>query len=414
MNKEMTVNAHITDIASASLRQLPFMVKAVMLLTVLACVGNSFIEEIPISAIGWLVPLILAFIILFRAPSAIKFPYMIWVPWAVYLLFYLIDADAPNALQRTIMMLCPVIVGLAVSTLKFGEQEFNAFRKAYIYMAIIFIAGVLFKTGILLTGTLPEATGLASEVMTGSLLCALFAASYAFGRPKDIFWWAALALIPVIAVTRMGMVATGLTLPLTLAPLRLVKRVTFVVVIIAAALLLFQSERVQKKSFYKGSGTIQDVKIENPDFATSGRSAMWEALEYEIGKEPWFGHGANAVEPFLKKIQGPDALTHPHNDWLRIEYEYGYVGAGLFALTLLIQFSHLWRFGKRSSGDTRLLFYAGASSIITFCLFMFSDNIILYTAFFGNLQFTIMGIAYAAYNEQADQAIQKKKIRIVW
>jgi hypothetical protein len=46
---------------------------------------------------------------------------------------------------------------------------------------------------------------------------------------------------------------------------------------------------------------------------------------------------------------------------------------------------------------------------------MFSDNIILYAAFFGNLQFTIMGIAYAAYARMEQKEVQEtRKYRIKW
>jgi O-antigen ligase len=122
---------------------------------------------------------------------------------------------------------------------------------------------------------------------------------------------------------------------------------------------------------------------------------MWDAMNYEIGKEPWFGHGANADEVFLLRLLGSHA--HPHNDWLRLTYNYGYVGVILFGITLLIQLFHAWKRGRNSAGDTRTLFYSGASSFLIFSLFMISDNIIYYAAFFGNLQFTILGLAYASY-----------------
>jgi O-antigen ligase len=285
-------------------------------------------------------------------------------------------------------------------------------------MAVALFAVVVLKTGMLITGTLPRATGLAAEVMTGSLLCTLFAASYLYGRRKDLFWWAGLALIPVIAVTRAGIIASGLTLPLTFGPMKLFKRVIFVMIIIIAGLGLFQTERIQQKMFYSGSGTIGDVTLENPDFATGGRTRMWENMQHEIDKMPWFGHGANASEPFVVLLTG--GLAHPHNDWLRLQYDYGYVGTAIFALTVFFQVLHLLKMGRRSSGERRVLFFAGATSFVVFCLFMFTDNIILYAAFFGNLQFTVIGLAYASYNtalSKTEQATPNQKPlyrRISW
>jgi O-antigen ligase len=243
--------------------------------------------------------------------------------------------------------------------------------------------------------------------MTGSLLCCLFAANYSFGRARDLIWWSAFAIIPVIALTRMGILAAGVSLPLTFAPLNFAKRFVFIFLIFIAGLFVFSTERVQQKMFYGGSGTIQDVRLENPNFATSGRTVMWDALRYEIGKEPWFGHGANGDEVFLFRLF--NANTQPHNDWLRLTYNYGYIGVILFGITLLMQLFHAFTRGRNSSGETRTLFYVGASSFLIFSLFMISDNIIYYAAFFGNLQFTILGLAYAAHNTgEASSASPKR------
>jgi O-antigen ligase len=390
---------------------LPLLVKVVLALTTFACLGNSVFEEFKPAAIAWIIPFIFAASVIFRRPGHIRFPYYIWLPWALMLVVYLIMSEAPNALQRTVMMICPFVVGMAVSTCSISEENFLAFEKACRLMTVIFLIGAMFKTGLLITDTLPQVTGLAAEVMTSSLLCCVFAANYSLGRAKDLVWWSALAILPVIAVTRMGILATGVSLPFTFAPLNFAKRLIFIIVIAVAGLYVFTTERVQQKMFYGGSGTIQDVRLENPDFATSGRTFMWRALEYEINKEPWFGHGANAVEPFLRKIQGQNALTHPHNDWLRLQYDYGYVGMLLFVFTMLGQIFHAWKLGRVSTGNTRVFFYVGASSFLIFSLFMFTDNIILYAAFFGNLQFTILGLAYAAHKKQQDQPLAGEKIR---
>jgi O-antigen ligase len=382
---------------SAVQAKLPLLVKTVLVLTVLACVSNESLTALKIGALAWIIPFLFSAAIVFSRPGKITLPYSIWGPWISLTLIYLVFSDVPNALQRTIMMICPIFVGMAVSTMQIDEFILAGFRKAYLYMAAIFLIGILFKSGILLTGALPMNNPFAAEVMTGSLLCCMFAANYSFGRARDLLWWAALAVIPVIAVTRMGILATGVSLPLTFAPLNFAKRLVFIVIIFIAGIFVFQSERVQQKMFYGGQGgTIQDVRLDNPNFATSGRTFMWDALKYEISKEPWLGHGANGDEVFLIRLFGK--TTQPHNDWIRLTYNYGYVGSILFGLTMLLQLWHAWKRGRNSKGDTSTLFFTGASSFLIFSLFMLSDNIILYAAFFGNLQFTILGLAYASYN----------------
>jgi O-antigen ligase len=135
-------------------------------------------------------------------------------------------------------------------------------------------------------------------------------------------------------------------------------------------------------------------------------------MQGQIDSRPWFGHGANASEPFVLRLTG--AMTHPHNDWLRLLYDYGHVGTVTFAFCMLWQMVHLLRTGMKTAGMTRILFYAGASSFLVFSLFMSTDNIILYAAYFGNLQFAIIGLAYATNSAQAPSAGRPLWARIKW
>ena len=373
----------------------PYLVWTVVVSTAIASAGLPSVFGVRVAGLAWLVPMLVALGTLALVRGRISFPWLLWLPWSLLVAGYVLFAEAENSLQRSVMLLCPVIVGVAVSRLRVAERELEAFRRAYRALAVALWAAVVVNTGILATGDLPESTGLAAPVMTSALLCTVFAATYALGRKRDLRWWGALALIPIVAVTRMGILATGLTFPLTFAPLRLKARLLVLGAMLAAGLALFQTERIQRKMFMSGSGTLEEIARDNPDFAMNGRRGIWDAMEAEIAYEPWFGHGANASEPFVSALT--NGLTHPHNDWLRLAYDYGYVGTGLFALTLLAQGIHLLLTARRAPAASRSLFYAGGSSVFVLVpLFMLTDNIVLYAAFFGNLQFTILGLAYAA------------------
>ncbi len=161
----------------------------------------------------------------------------------------------------------------------------------------------------------------------------------------------------------------------------------------------FYTERMQRKMFYSGQGTIGEVRFGNPDFFTAGRSRLWDLMIEEIKTKPVWGHGANASEEFVLSVTW-GTLTHPHNDWLRLLYDYGLIGASVFAFCMASQVIHLLKRTKKHFGESNILLYAGASSFLPFVLLMFTDNIILYAAFFGNLQFTIIGLVYAAQKTQ--------------
>lgn len=375
---------------------LPRLVWVVAISTLAADIGGEAILGFQWSAFGWLVPLVASLYALIRAPGEIRFPLLIWLPWIGLVSIYLLVASAENALQRSVMLLVPIVVGIAVSKYRVTEEGLKRFRvlSGYFWKALWVV--VLLKSGMAFTGVLPQVTGLAGESITASLLAVVFAAQYAMGRKAGLLWWMAMAVIPVVAVTRTAIVVVGLSLPLTFAPLDARKRAISLAIICIVGFSLFYTERVQNKMFFSGEGTIADISRDNPDFQTSGRNTMIDAMEAEIERSPspWWGFGANASEEFVSELT--EGLKHPHNDWLRIVYDYGYFGVLVFALSLVFQSWHALRRAFTASGEKCLLYYAGASSFVSFALFMFTDNIILYAAFFGNLQFAILGMAYGS------------------
>jgi O-antigen ligase len=400
------------SIAVGKKRQLPFLVLVVLIFTLISTIGGQILEY-RIAGLGWLIPFMLSMLVILQNPGKIQFSMKIWMPWIFIVLIYIVLSQSLDALQRSIMLICPYIVGAAVSKAKIEEQDIEKISELLRYIGIGLYIVILFKAGVVVTGMLPARTALAAEAMTGTLFCSLFVTNYVFGKKKQLGWWAAFAAIPYIALTRTGMVAAGLSLPLTMAPMKMIKRVFFFSIIVAIAIPIFYSERVQQKMFFSGHGTISEVHPDNPDFATHGRTVIWEAMQKGIDRNPYFGHGANASAAYLNGIF--PGITHPHNDWLRLLFEYGYVGTGIFALSLLIQLLHILKRAKNSEGELKILFYTGASTILSFVLFMFSDNIILYAAFFGNLQFTIIGIAYAAYAKRVQENVkERRKYRVKW
>lgn len=358
-----------------------------------ACVGGQ-VFGFSLSGYGWVIPLLVAGFALLMKRGRVGFPILLWVPWALTVLGWLLAAPFAHAFQRCLIMLCPLVVGLAISKYAAGKAEIAAFMR----LCRLLTAGLLLlvgaRTGLLLTGDLPATSNLAAPVMTGALLACVFVAAWVYGDRAALAWWCALLAVPIIGVTRTGIVATGLSFPLTLAPLRFAKRVVLAVLVAAVGAAVFSSGRVQRKMFYSGKGTYEDLRLDNTNLATFGRSALWQSMELEIARRPLLGHGANASELFVRKLTG-GVLEHPHNDWLRLRFDYGWFGTIVFAMTCLAQIAHaLWR-ARHSPLEGKVLLTAGASAFVIQGIFMMTDNIILYPAFFGNLHFAILGLAYA-------------------
>jgi O-antigen ligase len=393
--KNIFMANRISERKSFRLKKLPFIVIFVVISTIVACsFGNIKVFGFALRGHIWVIQFVLATLLLARSMSRISFPLYLWSPWGCLILTYLAFSPYENALQRSTMLLCPIIVGITVSRYSIREAELKQFSKLCEYLTVTFLGIIAFKSGIFLSGTLPEITGLAAESMTGTLLATLFAVRYVYEERRALFYWAGLSLIPIIALTRTAIVATGLTIPTTFAPLNFRKRIIILSIVATIGIGVFYTERFQRKMFYSGEGGLVDMSLSNPDLKTAGRLWLWEIMKEQISLRPWLGYGANANESFIISVVGFQG--QPHNDWMRLRFDYGYVGTFIFGLCMLFQMLHAWKNARKTNGETRILFYAGASSFIPFVLFMLTDNIILYCQFFGNLQFTILGLAYAS------------------
>lgn len=373
----------------------PVIVWVIVIATLISTLTGETILGFQVSGFGWFIPLVFALYVFFTKPGRPSLPYWIWTPWFGLVIGYLLFAEAEHALQRSVMLLAPMVVGMAVSKAAIGELELFRIESALDKVSTAFFVAIFVNSGLALTGVLPEVTGLAPQATTAAVFSTFFAAKYALGNKRAAIKWMAFAFVPVIAVTRMGIVAAGLTLPLTFAPLSYWKRIVILIGIAAIGLVVFNTERIQNKMFDSGEGTVLDMNLDNPNFNTSGRTFIREEMEQEIEDSPWFGFGANASEQFVSEWTD-GLLAHPHNDYLRLVFDYGYVGLFVFLGCMILQILHAVRAGYRGVGASRLFLIVGAGAFVPFAMFMGTDNIILYAPFFGNLHFMILGAGYAA------------------
>lgn len=185
-----------------------------------ALFGLATVFGFSVTSLGWLIPLVICgYSLLAHGLRRIRFPYLIWAPWSFWVLIYLLMADQANALQRSIMLLTPLIVGMAVSTVRENDFTLDQATQWLNRFFWIFMIAVGLSTGLLISGTLAETTGFAAGSITAALLAVWYAGRYvSFTNQRDLFRWILLAAVPVLANTRTGMVAVAITLPLTFVP----------------------------------------------------------------------------------------------------------------------------------------------------------------------------------------------------
>ena len=359
------------------------------------------------TAFGWVLPLTASIGVFFAYSNRVTFPILLWTPWILYTVLCYLNQSAPNAFQRLVMLHAGVIIGAAFSSLSPSLYFYEQFSK-YINYYFWFILTIGFATAGVFRGQIEGATGFAAGSITATLRAVWYAGKYAIGEKKAIYYWLMLCLVPFLCNTRTGMIAVALTMPLTFGPLSFKKRFLAVVLMIALGAVAFQSERVQSKMFYSGHGDYIDAfnglldlmtgsesEFSSGDFATNGRKSISLALKDGLNNNYWIGNGSNSSEAISMDAGG---VSHPHNDWLRIQYEYGMLGLIIFISTVLAQ---IYRAALKLKGLPKRffpLFCLGFGAFIPMAIFMASDNILLYIAWFGNLQFAAIGLFYGYVN----------------
>jgi hypothetical protein len=388
--------------------QLPILVWLSIVLTTAAfALADLQVAGFSLGGWAWVIPFVLGTAVTLSGAKRISFPVWIVIPWCILLALNWYWSDYP-ATHRTAQLVCPLIVGTAVSSFAISEAQLRQVCWLLRVASLAALVAVLLVTGILATGSLPEATGLAAEVMTVALLCCYFAARYAETREsRELVLWGLLAFVPIIGVTRTGVVSVLLTLPLTFARLGFAKRLFGMVATVAAGLFTFYTVRFQQKMFDSGEGTLSDIL--DGDYKTSGRRFMWELFEDAIRDEPWLARGTGAGEEMSWQIT--DGMSgYPHNDWLLLSFDYSIAGAALFLVTLVALALHAYVRSRRAqTQEPRILLLAGASAFVPFAFFMYTDNISIYASFFGNLHFTMLGLGYAALRTAQEEESEVRR-----
>jgi len=326
------------------------------------------------------------------------FPISIWLPWMALTAAYCAVAVAEEewewgqaALQRTLMMWAPPLVGAAVSTFPIDERGAARFIRICKIGVFILFGLLIFRLGLPRFGR-PWWVG--SHQMTAALLAALFAVLYAHGETKAMLYWGAMMLICVLGVGRGTTAAVASTLPFTLAPMRLTKRALLGLAMAILGVAVFYYEPFQQEWFRSGHGELRDLRPDNPDIDDSGRLGTWEVMMPEIRKRPWLGNGANANEKALFQWLG--FRGQPHNEYVRLVYDYGVVGTAVFFSAVVVQCAHTALRARRATPAPRAALLAGASAFVPMLVIMVGDNIVIYSSFFGNLHFLMLGLGYAS------------------
>ncbi len=357
---------------------------------------------------AWVVCMVVAIAVLLggkRNPAA----YPIW-PWVPFFLYACARTDFVDRLQvqRLTILVTPILCGVAASALPLNDLR--AIRRGSLLLMKAILAAVVVMGLAVSMGALKakygNPTGRAfADVGAATTLVLLSAGAMSRFRqaPVTAFVFPLMALAACVFI-RTRIEVFVLACMTVVAPVFLSRRLTpklltWLVVLVALAYFLFYTPPVQRSLFLAGEGSLDEVydglvRLDSAKLKTSGRLAAWRLYLRGID-DPVLGGGGVASTYFGPKHLG-QRWGHPHNEYIRLLFDYGLIGTLLLAVpigwTLLI----CHRRSRTGPDSLRWLYSVGGLGLIAGLMIGITANIIMYSAFYANLLFTIIGLAFAA------------------
>jgi hypothetical protein len=361
----------------------------------------NFILPIPsnffgfnLSGYSWILVLVVSVYYILFVVKRSYFSIKIWFPWLIYLFIYLLLDFSFVGLQGTIQFIVPILVGYTVGGLKYNKNSIAEILKYFKYLVIVTILSTsvfsFIRLGFFGFG---PATDAHIAAISGVLSFSFY---YHTKKIKFLFYYGCALVIPILAVTRMGILIMLLIPFVHFYKIISTKKLLLIFIMIPVSIYIFNLPAIQKKMFFEGNGNISDIYYGSNVLNTSGRSLINEVLVKEFYKRPVFGNGPRA-DYFIFKSKNW-TVTEAHNEYLQITVCYGLFGFLLFILTLLIQLMKIKSL-RTYSVNEKIIRATFFTLFIPLFLFMGTDTIIRLTYSFMNYFFVLMGLLMTFNNQ---------------
>jgi hypothetical protein len=176
-----------------------------------------------------------------------------------------------------------------------------------------------------------------------------------------------------------------------------VRRGTRLVMAIACVLLVVAASNTpafKNRFFFNEDATLEDAITLSSQLNTTGRRELWPELIKRCSPAAMTGLGISSSNALSVKLSG---LDHPHNEYIRVYCDEGWVGSMLIWSFLAWAMIRSWR-GASAGQNTRLHAAAGQLTA-ALLLFAITDNPLTYTAHFMAPMAVILGLSDRALLE---------------
>ena len=324
--------------------------------------------------------------LVFAPKIRIALPLRPWIVWYGYVWLSLLwcgSLDSRNV-QDALQITMPLLVGVASALFVQSEEQLKwLFRMFTVTLLILCV-----HTGLSIGGD--EVPGARVFSMTAALIgcVALAEQPDRFVRPLVI--WSLCIFLTFLTGSRTATAALLLVPMMNPRSRGVLWRMAALSCMLVLGVALFHTSTFQERFFHSGSGTLSDAV--QGGFLSFGRFEAWPFILEEAWKTPVFGHGVGSTFFFVPRVW--ESMTQVHNDYLRVGFELGLVGLGLFVAVLLWQMWHLRRQVSATSGRVSRAFAASLMGLIVFAIFATTDNVLVYNLWYTNPLFALIGAAY--------------------
>lgn len=294
------------------------------------------------------------------------------IPWPLtafgfFVLVRLLAEPSSEGLQNVAVYLC-FIAGAAVVALKAPLPSVDKMLKFY------------GRAALLVTFIFLGALALGVEVYgerAFALSTLVFLAVLIPNRSRKLISRLAPFIVTAAAFLSLSrtaaVIGAGLLVFLALRNRRRVRLPIAVLVSAAAASTIFwaiTSYAPFRSRFLGGDAAIE---IGGLSFNTSGRANLWNATIESAMTNPWFGNGAGtAAEMIQTKFI---TISHPHNEYLRIFHDFGWIGITLFSLGSIMLVARVWQRARRTDHPVHWTALIGLLGILASSI---TDNVLTY------------------------------------
>lgn len=144
-----------------------------------------------------------------------------------------------------------------------------------------------------------------------------------------------------------------------------------------------------------------ETQILGVELNTAGRNVIWSGVVADAERHNlWLGQGAGSATDYVRNDEGAVGIeaAEPHDDYLRIWHDFGYIGLVLFVVAICTLLRAMWTRGRRTGLP---MCYAGLVSLIAALGLMITSNVIVY--FFAMLPLgAIIGFALGEPSARPD------------